>query len=390
MRIRIFALIAAFLPLLSCRADNSQDLTAMGMSAFRAGNYDLAIPYFTRAVQADTNYVGAYFFRALSYMAKKRYALSIVDLDRVVSLHTNDAKAFYFRGWCYIDEQQYSNSVADLSRSLSIKTNIDVLLLRASAYTYLTNFDRAIADYNAVLRINQSSTMAYLGRAEVENLQNSFGLAIVDCNLALLMNPNLAPAYAERGEAYRGERQLDNAIADYDRAILLAPSNPGPYLARGTAYADKGDFSNALADCTSVIVLDPNNAEAYDNRGYYDSELGNYRQAVADCKKAIALAPDEASPYNNLAWLMAVTPDPKWRDGARAVEYARRACELTQWQEPMYIDTLAAAYAETGNFKEAVKWESQVIQKMPAEHQEEAQTALRLYKKGLPYREGPK
>jgi tetratricopeptide (TPR) repeat protein len=154
--------------------------------------------------------------------------------------------------------------------------------------------------------------------------------------------------------------------------------------------SEKGDYSNAMTDCSRVIALDPLDARAYDNRGYYASQMGDYDTAIKDSEKAIALQPTLASPYNNLAWLLAVTPDAKWRDGRKAVEYAQKACELTGWNQPTFIDTLAAAYAEEGNFKEAVKWESKIIGIMPKEDRAEAQTALHLYQQGQPYREGVK
>jgi Flp pilus assembly protein TadD len=152
--------------------------------------------------------------------------------------------------------------------------------------------------------------------------------------------------------------------------------------------AEKGNYSNAVADCNRVVALDPFNARAYDNRGYYASQLGDYGTAIGDSKKAIALDPTIPSPYNNLAWLLAVTPDAKWRDGKQAVEYARKACDLTQWNEPTFIDTLAAAYAEEGNFPEAIKWENKALALASARDRAQFEKALHLYQQGQPYREG--
>ena len=51
---------------------------------------------------------------------------------------------------------------------------------------------------------------------------------------------------------------------------------------------------------------------------------------------------------NAAAWIWATAPEPEMRDGKRAIPAAQRACELLQWKRAAYIDTLAAAYAETG------------------------------------------
>jgi tetratricopeptide (TPR) repeat protein len=222
------------------------------------------------------------------------------------------------------------------------------------------------------------------------NLADSYGAAVLDCNLALLLNDDLPAAYFERAEAYEGEGNTDDAIADFDRFIALTPSDPSGYYGRAMLLAEKGDYTNAIADCDRVISLAPLDAHAYDNRGYYQTSIGNYAAATRDFERAMALDPKLPSPYNNLAWLLAVTPDAKWRDGKKALEYAQRACLLTHWQEPTFIDTLAAAYAENGDFTNAVKWESQVLPVMPPEDRTEAQNALHLYQQGRPYREGGK
>jgi tetratricopeptide (TPR) repeat protein len=94
--------------------------------------------------------------------------------------------------------------------------------------------------------------------------------------------------------------------------------------------------------------------------------------------------------YNNLAWLMAVCPESKFRDGKKALEYAKKACDLSDWQEPDCVDTLAAAYAEEGHYKEAVKWEKKALGGLTGDNLEEGTKALSLYEKGKPYREMPK
>jgi tetratricopeptide (TPR) repeat protein len=386
----LFFMLAAVLSLsvsTACRADNSQDLAAMGISAFGQHNYKLAIGYFNDAVKANTNYMGAYYYRGLSYMGEKKYDQAIADLSRALLLNSNDWKAYYFRGWSYSDNHQYQHSIADLDRALSLETNTEILLLRATVHTRLTNYSGAIADYNLMLQRDPASALGYLGRANVFNMEGAYGSAIMDCNLALLVNQALPGAYKERGEAYEGEGHYDLAIADYNKVIGLAPMDPSGYAGRAVLFADEENYSNALADCSKAISLDPGNAGLYDSRGLYYAKTGNYGAAIQDSKTAIALEPDNASPYNNLAWLLAVTPDAKWRDGKKALEYAKKACDLTQWNEPAFVDTLAAAYAESGDFTNAVKWESKVIGSMSKENQEEAQKALHLYQQGQPYRE---
>ena len=127
--------------------------------------------------------------------------------------------------------------------------------------------------------------------------------------------------------------------------------------------------------------------------------------AVRLCRKAtttrpsptaedvIRLNPNHILACNNLAWLLAVHPDANGRNGAKAVKYATKACELSEWKTPPYFDTLAAAYAEAGDFGNAVKWqtrylESDHLKSNPSKDaSEKARQRLSLYEQKQPNHE---
>jgi tetratricopeptide (TPR) repeat protein len=102
---------------------------------------------------------------------------------------------------------------------------------------------------------------------------------------------------------------------------------------------------------------------------------------------------DTAGSLNNLAWFWATCPDEQYLNGSKAIEYATKACELTNWENTSYVDTLAAAYAEAGDFDEAVKWQKKAIELIteedPAEWRIEFPERVKLYQSGKPYREVP-
>jgi Flp pilus assembly protein TadD len=118
---------------------------------------------------------------------------------------------------------------------------------------------------------------------------------------------------------------------------------------------------------------------------------GRLNDAIADYNEAIRLQPDYAKAYNNLAWLWAVCSEDRIRDGRKAEDYAKKACELTEWKSPNCIDTLAAACAETGDFGEAVKWERKYLEfNLPKEAADSARRRLSLFEMKKPYHEGEK
>jgi tetratricopeptide (TPR) repeat protein len=112
-----------------------------------------------------------------------------------------------------------------------------------------------------------------------------------------------------------------------------------------------------------------------------------YHQAVLSLEKSIEADPEYAPPLNNLAWFLATAEKKEMRDGKRAVELALKACEVTEWKNARYLDTLAAAYARAGEFDEAVKWQEKAVEgRKSFDHytRREAQVRLRLYRNRKP------
>jgi tetratricopeptide (TPR) repeat protein len=194
-----------------------------------------------------------------------------------------------------------------------------------------------------------------------------------------------------RGSIFFTQTNYDPAIADYTKAIQLNPKFTGQYSYRGDAYAQNGDYDAAIADYTEVINNNSDKAikaMTYGKRGFLYSRKGDYRMGIADCNKAIKIDANCGLAYNNLAWFLAVSPDAALRNGRKALEYARKACVLSAWKEPHCLGTLAAAYAEAGNFEKAVKCQKRCMTLgLPAGEQEQAQKDLGLYEQNKPYHE---
>lgn len=152
---------------------------------------------------------------------------------------------------------------------------------------------------------------------------------------------------------------------------------------------------NKWRDFNAVPATESNKTGTTKECGYhYYIGLGHlrkkaYHQAVSSLEKAIEADPYYPPSLNSLAWFLATTEKKEMRDGKRAVELALKACELTEWKNARILDTLAAAYARTGEFDQAMKWQEKAVEGMKSYGQyakREAQARLRLYrnKKPLP------
>jgi tetratricopeptide (TPR) repeat protein len=198
-----------------------------------------------------------------------------------------------------------------------------------------------------------------------------------------------AVAYSARGIEWCEKGKFDEAIGDLNEAIRLDPQDARALVYRGIAWAGKNDFDQAIADFSEAIRLDPKLASAYGNRSLTWQDIGEYERAISDAEEMIRLDPNGVFAHSNCAWLLATCPDGKCRDGKRAVKLATTACELSGWMDADDIDTLAAAYAEVGDFENAIKWQEKALERSPPTDRDEFQGRLALFKSHTPYRDEP-
>ena len=185
------------------------------------------------------------------------------------------------------------------SRPAVSSKNAETCYNRGNVFFDKGEYDLAITDYTAAIRLKPDYADAYNNRGAAYCAKDGYNLAIADCTEAIRLKPDYAEAYSNRGNAYCAKNDYDLAIADCNEAIRLKSDYAEAYNNRGNAYCAKGEYDRAIADCNEAIRLKPDYAEAYNNRGnvYYDK--GEYDLAIADCTAAIRLKPDYADAYSN-------------------------------------------------------------------------------------------
>ncbi len=118
-------------------------------------------------------------------------------------------------------------------------------------------------------------------------------------------------------------------------------------------YSQKGQADEAIVHYERALEINPDNADAHNNLGNAFLHKGQAREAIVHYELAVKINPTNLPALDNLAWLLATNPEASLRNGARALELAHQACQISGGNHPNLLQTLAAAYAETGRFAEA-------------------------------------
>ena len=167
-------------------------------------------------------------------------------------------------------------------------------------------------------------------------------------------NPRSAKAHYNLASVFLQHGQFDGAIAEFRKTIELDPRHADAYYNMGNSLFQKGALDEAIAAYEKAHQIRPDYAHAHNNIGLALFQKGHTREAIQAWRRALQLRSDFADAQNNLAWMLATAPDDALRNGAEAVDLARRAAEQAGGNNARVLRTLAAAYAEMGRFSEAL------------------------------------
>jgi tetratricopeptide (TPR) repeat protein len=259
-------------------------------------------------------------------------------------------------------------------------------------YFYSEGRNKEAAEHSRLaIQINPNCFDAINNLGLVLAAQGRSDEAIENFRRAIRINPDFHVALNNLGAALAAQGRFDGAIKNYRAALRINPYYYESLNNLGIALTARGRPDEAIGYFQQAGRADPHHADIHLNWGIALDQLGRTREAVDQYREALKLNFDLIAALNNLAWVLASNPDENLRNGPEAVRLAEHACELNHYHEPLFIGTLAAAYAEAGRFPEAVA---------TAEKAERIATAagltavaaknrhlLELYRSGKPYHE---
>jgi tetratricopeptide (TPR) repeat protein len=260
---------------------------------------------------------------------------------------------------------------------------------RGERFAELGNEQEALKDFAAAINFDSANWRAIHNRGVSNATLGKSNEALADFSRALQINRGYANSWFNRAELLADRGDFARAAADYGEAIRLSPKEAEFYVGRGRALSRIGRVREAMQDFSNAIRLNPEDAQALVSRAEVYLASRDWGRAAEDYRDAIQLDDKLGAAYQGAAWIMATCPDERYRNDELALSAAQKALELDGDKDPRYIETLAAAYANAGQYDSAVVILQGHLDKMPEQFVPGAQSRIQLYKSQRPYRSGP-
>lgn len=352
----------------------------------------------TRVVDSDPsdarahNNLGSYFYD------EKRWDEAIAQFKATVTLNPGFTTAFNYLGQAYSAKGDADDAIPPFQQAIKLDPDYAIAHYNlGAAFAKKGLMDQAIAEYQKALAIDPAARATSPDAA------------------AMTMKMDYSMFHDALGMALAWEEKNDEAIAQYKEALKLNPdfadasNNLASATAQkgqpmdakahnnlGTTLRRQGRLDDAIAEYEEALKVDPHYAPAHYNLANALIEKGEINEAIIEYQAALKIKPDNVMVQKNLAhtiWMLATAPDASVRNGTNAVAAAQTANEVAGGANPLFLRALAAAYAECGNFPEAIDTGKKAIalatQQQNLSLENALQEEMSQYQAGSPVRADP-
>ena len=238
----------------------------------------------------------------------------------------------------------------------------------AEAIPHLENAIALSPDY-VVARNNLGGALSVMNRQEE---------AINQCREALRIKPHFAMAHRNWGLALERLGRRDEALEHYRRAIEIEPNQQLALINLGNLLLGIGRAGESEPYFQKVLDLNPSNSAALYGLGKALYQQGMRREGVVRMEQAQKMGEDSPEFVNDLAWMLATAPEKDLRNGERALYLALRLKSYADKKNPCYLDTIAAVYAENGDYTNAFQTAVNALKLAESEGNQELMKSLRI------------
>jgi tetratricopeptide (TPR) repeat protein len=324
---------------------------------------------------------------------KGQYDAAILEWKELLSTNPDDARMHNNLGAALVMKGRYAEAIPEYEKALelnpqyhAIHNNLGRALLAAGRPDdAIRSFEEGLEYYPESAELHNHLGLALASKGRFEEAKAEFAKA-------LEIKPDYADAHQNLGRALALTGPLDPAIPHFQKAVEINPGFAEAHSDLGRALMAEGQYDQAMPHLEKALAIKPGLVEAH----YYLGEALYYSQArvqeaLAHWREALRLDPDFAPAMNDAAHVLAASPDASDHNGAEAVKLAEHAVQLSGARNPVYLGTLAEAYAEAGRFPEAIAAARKALDLAAQQHRgrltEALNTRIKLYESQQPYRD---
>jgi protein O-mannosyl-transferase len=386
--------IAHYRKAIEINPDCSSAHCNLGVALASLGRFDEALKHYRRAIQLAPDNIDARNNAGAILLRQGNRDEAIAQFEAVLQIKPNDEVAHFNLGVILSDSGQDAAALTHYRQAVEIKPdyrearcNLGLLLERSGQP------DEAMAQFQKALEIDANLVEAHQYLANILANRGQWAEAIAHYQKVVEARPNDAGLRNNLGAALERGGKPEEAIAQFRKALEIKPNDPAVQYNLGLALAAGGKAAEAVACYRKALELKPDYAEPHCSLGMTLYQQGQWSEAIGQLREALRLMPKHVVALNQLAWALATCPEASLRNGAEAVRLAQQAVQWTDAREPVILDTLAAAYAEAGQFPKAVETIQRALTLASARGDAATVDTLRarqkLYQAGTPYHEHP-
>ena len=352
------------------------------------GRIEEAVAHYQEAVRIRPDAAQTQQLLGEALLALNRPDLARTHLEQAVRLAPDDFDAHSKLGKALVRLKRFAEALPQFESAVRLRPD------SAGAHVNLGNvlkiigrYKEAAKEYEKALHINPDSAATHNNWGAALQAQDRFDEAIVHFRAALEINPQLAEAHRNWGRALQEQGNLEEAITRFQNAVIIKPEFAQAFYELGKTQLRLHRANEAVANLEKAVQLIPDYALAHRDLGHASVILGRLENGISHYRKSLQLNPNDLQVLNNLALLLATCEDDRLRDGQRAIMLAERAARLTNYENPLLLDTLSAVYAEAGDFAKATHWQTRAIELSPNNQKAGRRARLERYESGSPFRE---
>jgi Flp pilus assembly protein TadD len=274
---------------------------------------------------------------------------------------------------------------------VAVFSSIILIVFMICAWFQVGHWRNGVTLFIHAINVTRNNSIAHYELGHALDQSQKYDRAVTHYFKALQINPKYVEAHNNLGYNLSLQGKIKDAVYHYNQALRIDPNHVKAHNNLGNVLARQGNFKDAVYHFNKAIKVAPNYAGAYYNLGKIFSNHGETKKAFIFYYKALELNPEMTQVLYNLSWIKATHENEKNRNGEKAVKLAEKLCKITKYNQPLALDALAAAYAETKRFDAAVLTAKKALELALHHGPEELAIGLKkrlqLYQAELPYRQ---